>query len=472
MATSPAQQVEKLLGAPLTLAAPEKLAAYALDGLSPEVTAFPETAEQVAGLLALATAQGWGVVPWGGGHGMGEGTAPARYQVALSLSRLEKLVEHDTDNFILIGEGGLVLADANRRTTTARQFLPLGLPGDRGTLGGIVAAARPVPKRLLYGDVRDLLIGIRVALPDGALVRDGRKVIKNVAGYDMNKLFLGSQGMLGVIVETIFKLSALPDEEGGVPGAFPDFTSAANAARALAASPFTPSNLLLLDAGLAAIFHAGGHIQAPRGEVLLLVGFEGRGVTLRRQVEAACEMIARHGGKPGQPMGALSESTSALLAQPPAPGSSVTMAPVTLVAANGPGAPENTPALRLRVGTAPHQLAALCDRMGQSLASLGTEAALLVDYGGATVNAALPWPEETALAGLAQWLGDLRNSLLTQRGYVVLVSAPAALKRAAGVWGDLGGEAKIMSLIKARLDPAGIMAPGRYLAGDPAEGGS
>ena len=88
---SPVQQVERLLGAPLVASTAERLAAFALDGHGPDLVAFPETPEQVAQLLALANSEGWAVVPWGGGHGMATGATPARYDVALSLARLETL---------------------------------------------------------------------------------------------------------------------------------------------------------------------------------------------------------------------------------------------------------------------------------------------------------------------------------------------------------------------------------------------
>ena len=452
---APAPEVERLLGAPLSLAAPERLAAYALDGTAPRVAAFPETPEQVGALLALANSHGWGVVPWGGGHGMGEGAAPRPYDVALCLSRLEKLLDHDPDNLTLVAEGGLVLAEANRRMSTARQMLPLGLPGDRGTLGGIVAAARPAPKRLLYGDVRDNLIGIRVALADGTLVRYGRKVIKNVAGYDMNKLFLGSHGMVGVVVETIFKLSALPDDERCVPGAFPDLASAAAAAGALLASSLAPACLLLFDSHTGRALREAARITAPEGEALLLVGFEGRSVALRRQVEAAAAIITGHGGEPGEPGGALTEAVGTLLAAPPAPGDKTGAGP-----RDGAG---DAPALRLRLGTTPGELPALCAHVKESAAALGMEAALLADYGAGAVQAVLPWPEAHKSAELAGWIGALREAVRPQRGYVTLQAAPPELKQAAGVWSGLEGEGDIMALLKARFDPNNILAPGRFL---------
>ena len=453
--------MERLLGAPLVASAESRRAAFALDGRAPDLAAFPETPEQVAELLALANAQGWGVVPWGGGHGMGAGGAPSRYQVALSLSRLEKLLDHDADNLTLTGEGGLALAEANRRMAPAHQFLPLGLPGDRGTLGGIVAAARPAPRRLLYGDVRDMLIGIRVALPDGSLVRYGRKVIKNVAGYDMNKLFLGSQGMLGVIVEATFKLFALPDEERHLPGTFPDAASAAQAAGALLASHLLPASLLLFDRAMAPAFCTAARLPPPAGQPLLLAGFEGRAAALRRQVEGARELMARHGGTPGEPVSGLEAAAcDFLLAPAPEP-------------TQGEGA---APPVRLRIGVTPREVAELLDDLRTSLAELGVNAAMLADCGAGSVRAVLPWPGDEAAAeplaeSLAEWIATLRRRLAPERGYALLQSAPAALKARVHVWGemegDMKGEGEIMALIKGRLDPKGILAPGRYLPDSP-----
>ncbi|MCZ6627178.1 MAG: FAD-binding oxidoreductase [SAR324 cluster bacterium] len=442
---SPVQQVERLLGAPLVASTPERLAAFALDGHGPALVAFPETPEQVAQLLALANSEGWAVVPWGGGHGMATGATPARYDVALSLARLETLLDHDADNLTLTGEAGLVLDEANRRLAEVRQILPLGLPGDRGSLGGIVAAARPVPKRLLYGDVRDMLIGIRVALPDGSLVRYGRKVIKNVAGYDMNKLFLGSQGLLGVIVEATFKLFALPDEERYVTGAFADLASAAAAAGALLGSALLPATLLLFDGNLGEAFLGAARLPRCGGQALLLAGFEGRSATLRRQEERARELIADQGGQCATVAGALPEEACAFLRLP---------TPARADAA----------ALRLRLGVTPQGIVPTVTRLRESLAELELEAAVMADYGSGTLRIVLPWPGDQAAQTCAAWIEAMRAALMEERGYLLIEAAPPALKARSHVWGDLEGEAEIMALIKSRLDPKGILAPGRFLA--------
>ncbi len=108
-------------------------------------------------------------------------------------------------------------------------------------------------------------------------------------------------------------------------------------------------------------------------------------------------------------------------------------------------------------------MTALCAHLRESAAALGMEAALLADYGGGVVQAVLPWPEAHAAAGLAGWIGTLREAVRPQRGYVTLQAAPAELKQAAGVWSGLEGEGDIMALLKARFDPNNILAPGRFL---------
>jgi glycolate oxidase FAD binding subunit len=439
------QAVERLLGSNLVISAPEGLAAFRLDGLRPAAAVFPEQPEQAAELLALAAEQRWGVVPWGGGHGIAAGQPPARYDVALSLSRLERVVDHDTENLTLTAEGGMALAEANRQAGAAHQLLPLGMPAERNTLGGIVAAARPVPKRLLYGDVRDLLIGIRVALPDGSLVRYGRKVIKNVAGYDMNKLFLGSQGMLGVIVETTFKLFPLPDEERYVLGFFPDAAAGARAAAELLASPLLPACLFLLDERSARAFCVRERLPEPGGPAALLAAFEGRAVALARQVRAAREIMANHGSEPAEPLATLTEGAGNFLR-----------------AADSDTADAGLP-VRLRIGATQTELAGLLAELGPSLGGLGLKSRAGADFAGGVVHLAVAWPGDEAAQPLAEWIAARRAALEPLRGSVVVEAAPVPLKRLCHVWGDLGGEMEIMRLIKGRFDPHGIMVPGRYL---------
>ena len=176
------------------------------------------------------------------------GGLPRRYDLALALTHLKRVVEYDSANLTLMAEAGLPLHQVYALTSPERQFLPLGCASSRQSLGGVLVTNTSGVKRLRYGAVRDLLLGVRVALPDGALVRFGGRVVKNVAGYDMNKLFLGSLGTFGVVVETTYRLTALPQDDRLLVVVFATLTQALHAVAAVRAAALWPSALTVLPA--------------------------------------------------------------------------------------------------------------------------------------------------------------------------------------------------------------------------------
>jgi FAD/FMN-containing dehydrogenase len=448
---------------------PDALAPFRVGGRLPDALALPASAEQVGAVLSLAQWEGWGVVPWGAGRDMAAGRAPARYHVALSLARLAQAVEHDAENLTLTAQAGLALAEANRRVNAARQFVPLGYDGDARTLGGLVALNRPVPRRLLYGDVRDQLLGLRVAMPDGRLVRFGRKVIKNVAGYDMNKLFTGSAGMLGVIVEVTLKLSALPDEAALGVARFGGAGEALAAAGELYRSVLAPAQIALLDgAGARACLDPGARDGA--GLCWLAAGFEGRGPVVRRQIQDALAALARHGGADGRRLPPWTAAAGAWLDAPVPPSGSASRAGVRHGAGEKPGGDprgESDPlraGVLLRAGCAPASLGTWAEALQRQAGALGMTAALVADYGGGWLRCAWrPGAAEPDAEALAGALLGLRSGLEAERGYLALERAPAGTMERLGPWGGLGGEAAVMGMLRKQMDPRGIMAPGRFL---------
>ncbi len=434
---------------------------FAVDGLRPAAVAFPETPEQVAALLALAGSEGWAVIPWGGGSGMARGNVPVRYDVALCLSRLAALLDHDVENLTFTAAAGLSVGEANRRIAPHHQLLAIAHAEAPHTLGGCVAANRIAPRRLLFGEVRDQLLGLRVALPDGTLVRYGRKVLKNVAGYDMNKLFVGSQGMLGVVVETTFKLFALPDQEACLLATFPTLEDAAAAAGALFRSRLLPAFLHVLDATSGAQAHAALLGPLPAGAPAslsgdaagdaapaaahLLVGFAGRAVTVARQLRDTQALLRQHGAGAVQEAPRVTPALREVLERP---------APVAGVPA----------ALRLRCGVLPTALAALARRLAQTAGELGVPHAIGCDYGAGQLQLALGALAEDAVPMLVAALTRLRAELSTQRGYALLEQAPAAVKAELAALGAEPDELRLMRVLKRRFDPGQVLAPGRYLS--------
>ena len=177
---------------------------------APEV-ARPETTEDLARTLAAAAAAGKGVLPVGGGRALGMGDPPERGDLALSTAALDEIVELSQADLTCTVQAGVTLERLQEALGRTGQFLPLDPRGSPGhTVGGALASGWTGPLRMRFGTPREFVIGLRVALPDGRLVRSGGRVVKNVSGYDMNKLHLGALGTLGVIVEASFKVFPLP----------------------------------------------------------------------------------------------------------------------------------------------------------------------------------------------------------------------------------------------------------------------
>jgi glycolate oxidase FAD binding subunit len=224
-------------------------------------TAAPASAAEAAGLLA----SGRTFRPRGGGTKWAWGGLPDP-QVVLSTERLDGIVEHNAGDLTAVLGAGVQLADAQRAFAEAGQMLALDPPGAGATVGGVVAAADSGPLRHRYGAPRDLLLGITVALSDGTVARSGGRVIKNVAGYDLAKLFAGSLGRLGTIVEVVVRLHPLPPATATAVGETDDSAALARSALALAAAPLELESLDVRwsDGRGALLARAGGAAAAAR----------------------------------------------------------------------------------------------------------------------------------------------------------------------------------------------------------------
>jgi glycolate oxidase FAD binding subunit len=188
--------------------------ADAVRGRSPSAVVSPGDESEVAAVLAAATAHHLAVVPRGGGTKLEWGAPPARCDIILSTSRIEGIVDHEPADLVCVVRAGTTLAALQERLASThgfRQRLMLDPPqGDGATLGGVVATAASGSLRTRFGTPRDLVIGASFVLSDGTAGRSGGKVVKNVAGFDVAKLLVGSLGTLAVITEVAFRLHPLP----------------------------------------------------------------------------------------------------------------------------------------------------------------------------------------------------------------------------------------------------------------------
>jgi len=217
-----------------------------LDGVPVARIARPASVEEASQVLAAAAADGLAVAFAGGASKLGLGNPPERVDLLVSTERLDQVLEHAAGDLVVRVQAGVRLADLQAALAPAGQWLALDPPEPRATVGGVVAADASGPRRLRYGTVRDLIIGITVVLADGTVARAGGKVVKNVAGYDLAKLFCGSLGTLGMIAEATFRLHPLPAAAAVVTLQVETPEQVGQAVRRLARSPLEPSAVELV----------------------------------------------------------------------------------------------------------------------------------------------------------------------------------------------------------------------------------
>ncbi|MCH8949306.1 MAG: FAD-binding oxidoreductase, partial [Chloroflexi bacterium] len=235
-----------------------------MDGLTPRYVATPSSVEQLAAALAAANEAGVAVIPWGGGCHMALGNVPSRYDVALRTTKLDRVIEYEPADLTVTVEAGMTFERLAAILAEHGQFLPIDAPGE-ATIGGALAAAAGGPSQHAYGLARDWLLGCRIAQADGVLVRGGGRVVKNVAGYDLPRLLVGSLGTLGVIVEATFKLTPLPATEETLLAVHPSLGAAADAILAADERGLALTAAALIDAPAAAKLDTGIDVDPGAG---------------------------------------------------------------------------------------------------------------------------------------------------------------------------------------------------------------
>lgn len=406
---------------------------FAVAGRVPRVALFPGSVEALCEALAAANAQGLAVAPYGGGTQIGIGAPPARLDAVVVTRRLDRIIDYQPDDMTVTVEAGVTLAELQETLGQRRQFLPLDPPlPARATVGGTVAANASGPWRAGFGVARDWLIGGRVAAADGRLVKGGGRVVKNVAGYDLCKLYTGSLGTLGVLAELTFKVMPLPE-------------TAAMAALPLPLSQVEPFLAAVMDSDLAPsaleLFAAGADPSgtASAGEMAILARFDGPREAVEWQLAELDAMASRHGIGP-HPSPVTTDRWQQVRDWPAGPWTWLAMA-----------------------GALSSDVAALVEA-GQRVA-VSLEAPLEIAARAATgavfFGARGPLTPEVA----RELTGRLRGEAAGRGGSLVVLDAAPELRDGLDPWGSLGPELRLMKEIKAQLDPNAILNPGRFVGG-------
>ncbi|HYH87186.1 MAG TPA: FAD-linked oxidase C-terminal domain-containing protein, partial [Pyrinomonadaceae bacterium] len=253
------------------------------------LTVSPATVEEACEVLRVAVALGLRVVPAGACTWLDAGNALRGECVVVKTARMSRVVAHEPADLVATAEAGVRLADFNREVGRAGQWLPLDPPDDgRATLGGVAATGLGGAQSFGYGLPRSHVLGMTVALADGRVVRVGGRVVKNVAGYDLCKLFVGSYGTLGLILELTFKLRPRPVREATLVARDGDLGKLLEAARVFLEAQLLPVAVELLSTRMAG--EVG--LQVSDGELVLLARFAGTAGAVEYQLARAGELIA------------------------------------------------------------------------------------------------------------------------------------------------------------------------------------
>jgi glycolate oxidase FAD binding subunit len=421
--------------------------AYRVDGRVPWTVVSPGDIDQVAAVLAVAHREELAVVPWGGGTTMAMGHPPERLDLVLALARLNRVLEHEPADLTATVQAGITMAALQAELGSRRQWWPVDPPlPAAATVGGVLATNASGPKRLLYGTARDLLIGIIVVHADGAISKAGGKVTKNVTGYDMMKLYIGSLGTLAIIAEATLKLRPSPHSQELIWSTFTNRAAAAATAQRLLAAGLLPNAVELVNPSLTAWLRQTR--AGPEGVEgwSLLVGIDGAEPAVVRQ---------RH------EINALSHAGGATVCWTGPDDGRLWQA---LQSRFRPAGTAQRERVILRVGTVRTHIGAILDK----LAVLGSRAdapgELCARVGNGLVYASLPLPENgEAPADLLQTLTEIRGDLASKRGYLVIESAPPAFKAQFNCWGDVGPQAEVMAGLKRAFDPRRVLNPGRFV---------
>lgn len=416
-----------------------------VDGVQPSLVAHPRELDELAAVVGAADRARAKVIPWGAGTRMTIGMPPRAADVAVRTDALDEIIEYEPADLTITLQAGMRLGALQERLRQEGQMLALDpAASDRATIGGLIAANASGPIRLYYGSARDIVIGTKVVNADGVISKAGGRVVKNVAGYDLNKLYIGSLGTVGIIVELSFKLHPLPQAQGMLVASFASYDDAAAAVGSVFRSPLGPGAIELLDAD-AAKSVAG--VAVPSGGCLVIVAALGFEKAVIRQLADLREMCARADSIESVREGARLDRLWSGIRE------------------------FNDPSLAgtclLKLAVPPSRSAAGVQELRRVAAELGFEPTVMAHAGSGVAYARLrgdSWDAD-ANGRLATLVERSRQFARGEGGSLVVEACPVAAKSLLDVWGDVGSSIKIMRALKTNLDPNSTLNPGRYVGG-------
>lgn len=464
MSKSPGAALSRLasiVGASHVSDDPSSLAPYLIDGFMPSSAVHPGSVAEAAEVVKFAAAEKLAIVASGARTKLTMGMPPGKYDLALDLSRLDRIAAYDPGDLTLSVEAGIPLAKVAPTLAQHGQFLPLAVPFENAaTIGGTIASGIDSPLRQFYGTARDFVLGMEFITGDGSLAKSGGRVVKNVTGYDLHKLMIGAMGSLGVITQVHFRTFPAPLTRRAFLASFELAEAAWRLRQSIAESPLRPLTLDILSPGTAQLFASDSAARRvaesynPRmlanGRWTLTSGFAGNGKALDRYAADLRRMAEQ--------AGAAEIATFGEEDIPGAFGRKREFIPIALEASAG--------AVVMKLSTLPSRMNQALSAVERAAASRGIEWAAMARGVGVAYAALLPKDrgDESSIA-VAAAAEEILAATSAAEGHASIPWSPAEWKGKLKVWGYDRAEFQQMKKLKTFFDPVGVLSPGRFVGG-------
>ena len=267
-----------------------------VDGAIPDLIVFPASAEDVSRILVLANKYRFPVIPRGAGSGLTGGSVPVNGGVIISFTRMDRILEIDTENLITVVEPGVITFLLQQEVAKKGLFYPPDPSSYKySTMGGNVAECAGGPNSLKYGVTRDYVLGLEVVFPTGEIMNTGVRTMKGVVGYDLTRLFVGSEGTLGVVTKITLKLIPLPETKATMLSLFREVEDAAKTVSAIVAARIVPSTIEFMDKASIRCSEQASPMGLPEGVGgLLLIEVDGSQESVLAQAEKIKKIVIEH----------------------------------------------------------------------------------------------------------------------------------------------------------------------------------
>jgi glycolate oxidase FAD binding subunit len=453
-------------------------AEYAVDNVEPKAVVFPKNTDQVAAVVKFSNRENLAIVTRGSGTKMAMGNPPRKLDLVVCTDSMNHMLDVDTSNLTMTVEAGVKFRDIQARLATQedRCYLPLEelgaesdeiicsdrshsgcfipidpLYANKATIGGIIATNSTGPRRLLYNLPRDSIIGIRFVAPNGDILGSGGKTVKNVSGYDISKLMVGSMGTLGILCEMTMRLLPLPEKMQTLLVSFATFSDAYAFAERIFETSLLPAAVEIMNGEAYNHLALDDNPEFDSNSYVAAVAFEAfipAVVRMRTEIQD----MAKDGGAGADAVLEEDDHRSFWLAMSNLSAtlgkkfSGVINAKLNYPLSLGKGIIESGESIFSQANL---------DYIFQTHAGNGIcHTGLLIDKEDTAVT-------DKAVAALGQLLGCCREV----DGNLIIQSAPADVKDKLKIWGEIGSSFAVMKRLKHQLDPTGIMSPGRFVEG-------